>query len=61
MSDAPKLCKDCKHWDAHTRNCLHPQNVEPSLIDGVPRPQNSPMFMRLNDCGKDGKLWEPKP
>lgn len=75
MTTEPKFCRDCKwarpttwHKIAFLRNryefakCGHAQSLEQSenfLVDGV-KDYSYCSTMRKCDCGREGKLWEPK-
>ena len=62
--EALKLCKNCKHYDAHREWCDHPANGI-MRVYGHARVEWVPIIVSImrNDlsfCGIKGKLWEPK-
>jgi len=60
-----KLCRDCRHFRAVPQDCLRPENMRASVIDGKERPNNSIEWLRrgyldTEQCGQEGNWWEPK-
>ena len=60
MSDT-KFCKDCKHYDAKSERCLHPEAFAVNYVTGETL-QYYAATMRGpgGECGTIGNFWEPK-
>jgi len=67
----PKLCKDCKHFKDNSKNASvasacgvrlsnHLCIQKTSLVTGELLYFDAEIERNYGDCGKDGKLWEPK-
>lgn len=73
MTAAPKLCKDCKHFNAASSavDCAAPQNTEyaaPDYVSGLPKGRTRPLWYGAQycredakACGPEAKWWEAKP
>jgi len=59
----PKLCVQCRHM--RDRDCIHPNNVKQSMVDGVMGPVNTLHYLRQRHsdsyqaCEPEGRWWEP--
>lgn len=64
MSDL-KICVRCRHFAPGwvPQACAHPSLIgPPSLVDGEPTGGLKPCYrMRAEDCGVEGRLFEPHP
>jgi hypothetical protein len=66
MTNKPKFCKDCKHFDQgglylSSFFCKRPTG-EYNLINGIERPATSALNEREKDhlCGKEARYFTPK-
>jgi len=61
-----KFCKDCLHFSGHddalTSDCKHPLVACLNEIITGKKVEGAAMgaaYIRLTECGEEGKFWEP--
>lgn len=55
-----RICRDCKHHDVDTLECLHERAEQPNIVTGDIE-RWSCQQMRVWPCGPEGKLFEEWP